>query len=183
MYYYLFLDLHHCLQWHCCITCCHNTFKSFHFALFMWQLLLICHFSSISQHQFCSLFLLHHFAIVFFSFFFIIFMQQLFTIHHCPQIYTSIVAPLFFGCLSMPLQLMQNQIHVIFLCDNIIIFTNFSHDVSNLFCGNFVAIILGYNYFQDLISLLSIWFHIISLSFYFLLPNSWSTELKLLIFL
>jgi hypothetical protein len=27
MYYCLFLDLHDCLQQHCCITCCRNTFK------------------------------------------------------------------------------------------------------------------------------------------------------------
>lgn len=106
----------------------------------MWQLVLICHFSSISQHQSCSLFLLHHFAIVFFSFLFIIFMRKLFAIHHCPQICTNIVALLFFGCMSIPLQLMQNQIHVFFLCDNILIFINFLHDVSNLFVATLLQL-------------------------------------------
>ncbi len=61
------------------------------------------------------------------------YMRQLFAIHHCPQFCTNIVAPLFFGCMSMPLQLMQNQIHVFFLCDNILIFTNFSHDSPTFF--------------------------------------------------
>ncbi len=106
----------------------------------MWQLVLICHFSSISQDQSCFPFLLHHFAIVFFSFLFIIFMWQLFAIHHCLQICINIVAMLFFGCMSMPLQLMQNQIHVFFLCDNILIFIDFSHDVSNLFVATLLQL-------------------------------------------
>ncbi len=110
------------------------------FCMFMWQLVFIYHFSSISQHQSYSLILLHHFAILIFSFLFIIFMQQLFAIHNCSQFCTNIVALLFFGCMSMPLQLMQIQIYVFILSNNIVIFINFSHDFSNLFCCNYFGL-------------------------------------------